>query len=118
MIALPVAAKRITSQVPAVADPPARRVVGERADPRVEKAAEYALARMGWARDEGTIATLGYVVDLYRELGYIDCRWASTAERKDLRARFLAEHPELHYKPKATRIAGVGLGGRTGRLTA
>jgi hypothetical protein len=126
-----------------------------------------ALARMGWARDERVIAALVNLVDLYRELGIIDCRWgresqlngychmltvkellflgeipselwpdgaaelrdacvaqlrdkqifrslpvesaefndafwsAKAAERTGLRERFLAEHPELHYKDKA-----------------
>jgi len=33
-----------------------------------------ALARLGWARDERILAALGHVVDLYRELGIVDCR--------------------------------------------
>jgi len=34
-----------------------------------------ALARMGWARDERVLAALEGIVALWRELGYIDCRW-------------------------------------------
>ncbi len=126
-----------------------------------------ALARMGWVRDERVIAALENLVDLYRELGIVDCRWgresqlngychmltvkellflgeipselwpggaaelrdacvaqlrdkqvfrslpvesaefndafwsAPAAEREGLRERFLADHPELHYKEKA-----------------
>lgn len=33
-----------------------------------------ALARLGYARDERVVAALGYCVDVYRNLGYIDCR--------------------------------------------
>jgi hypothetical protein len=35
-----------------------------------------ALARMGWSRDERVVAALAHIVDLYRELGIVDCRWA------------------------------------------
>ncbi len=125
-----------------------------------------ALARMGWAGDERVVAALVNLVDLYRELGIIDCRsgrgyqlngychmltvkellflgevprelwpdgadvlrdacvaklrdkqvfrslpvesrefndaiWSMpSAERPGFRERFLAEHPELHYKDK------------------
>jgi len=34
-----------------------------------------ALARMGWASDERVVAALANIVALWRELGYIDCRW-------------------------------------------
>ena len=125
-----------------------------------------ALARLGWARDERIVHALQSLVDLYRELGIVDCRWGGeyqlngychmltvkellfigavprtcwpegteelrdaciaalrdkqvmrclpeesrefndaiwslpTAERDGIRARFLGEHPELHYKQK------------------
>jgi len=125
-----------------------------------------ALARMGWAGDERITAALANLVDLYRELGEVNCRWAlgyqlngychmvtakellflgevpmeswpegsdevrdaciarlrekqvfhslpeearqfdeamwsmKPAERTGYRELFLAEHPELHYKPK------------------
>lgn len=35
-----------------------------------------ALARMGWARDERVVSGLGYLANLYRELGVVDCLWA------------------------------------------
>ncbi len=35
-----------------------------------------ALARMGWASDERVIAALRGLVDLYGELGEVNCRWA------------------------------------------
>ena len=35
-----------------------------------------ALARMGWARDERVVAALRGVVELYDELGVVDCRFA------------------------------------------
>jgi hypothetical protein len=126
-----------------------------------------ALARMGWARDERLLAAVASIVDLFRELGIVDCRsgreyqlngychmltvkellflgevpqelwpagadalrdeciaklrdkaifravpaearefndaiWSlKSSERTGLRERFLAEHPELHYKEKA-----------------
>ncbi len=34
-----------------------------------------ALARLGYARDERVVAALRHLVDLYGELGVIDCRW-------------------------------------------
>jgi hypothetical protein len=33
-----------------------------------------ALARLGWARDERVLAALGYLSDLYRQIGIVDCR--------------------------------------------
>ncbi len=33
-----------------------------------------ALARMGWERDERVVAALAYCANLYRELGFVDCR--------------------------------------------
>jgi len=35
-----------------------------------------ALARMGGARDERVVAALASIVNLWRELGRVDCRWA------------------------------------------
>ncbi|MDI6901658.1 MAG: hypothetical protein QMC79_08215 [Anaerosomatales bacterium] len=126
-----------------------------------------ALARLGHARDERVLAALRYLVDLYGELGTVDCRagrvytlngychmltpkellflaeipaglwpegagelrdacvaalrdkqvlrcmpaesrefndilWSLPSGQRDgVRERFLAEHPELHYKEKA-----------------
>lgn len=34
-----------------------------------------ALARIGWASDERVLAALANIVELYRELGIVDCRW-------------------------------------------
>lgn len=39
-----------------------------------------ALARMGYADDVRIIAALRHVVDLYRELGIVDCRWGEESQ--------------------------------------